>query len=101
MFAQLKTGYGTDQGPCWVSLVRFNRSWKTASWHGKTLPRWPRMFDANFYDIDTQDEYWLSRPHRDRGDTRDSSVIPTIDDDARDAYQSFLDGAPLPGRERG
>jgi len=36
-----------------------------------------------------------------RGDTRYSTIKPTIDDDARDAYQAFLERAPLPGRERG
>ena len=100
MFVQLKTGHGLDQGPCWISIVRFNKSWKTAYWHGKTLARGRAMFDANFYDVETQEEYWLSGPHRDRGDTRYSGVNPTIDDDARDAYKGFLAGDALPGRER-
>jgi hypothetical protein len=101
MFVQLKTGHNTDKGPCWISVVRFNRSWKTAYWHGKTLRRWPGMFDANFHDIDTKEEYWVSGPHRDRADTRYSSINPTVDDDAREAYQAFLSGAALPGREQG
>lgn len=101
MFVQLKTGHDIDRGPCWISVVRFNRSWQTAYWHGKTLRRIPSLFDANFCDIDTGDEYWLSGPHRDRRDTRYGNVVPVIDDDARQAYQAFLDGAPLPGRERG
>ena len=101
MFVQLKTGYDTDNGPAWVSWVRFNRTWKTAHWHGKTLRRWPGMFDANFYDVETHEAYWLSGPHRDRADTRYSNVRPQIDDDVREAYEAFLGGASLPGRERG
>ena len=101
MFVQLKTGRDVDQGACWISVVRFNRSWKTAYWHGKTLRRWPGLFDANFYDIDTHDEYWISGPHRDRGDARYSNVKPIVDEDAREAYEAFLAGAALPGRERG
>ncbi|HEX6056541.1 MAG TPA: hypothetical protein VFY98_12080 [Intrasporangium sp.] len=101
MFVQLKTGHNTDKGPAWISTVHFNRSWKTASWHGKTLRRWPGMFDANFYDVETNQEYWISGPHRDQRDTRYSSIRPTIDDDARDAYAAFLDGASLPGRKQG
>jgi hypothetical protein len=62
MFVQLKTGHNTDQGPCWISVVRFNRSWKTAYWHGKTLRRWPGMFDANFYGVETKERYWGLRP---------------------------------------
>ncbi len=100
MFVQLKTGHGTDKGPAWISAVRFNRSWKTAYWHDKTLRR-RQGFDTNFYDIETHEEYWLSGPHRDRADTRYSNIRPQIDEDARDAYEAFLRGAPLPGRDRG
>ena len=99
MFVQLKTGHDTDQGPAWISCVRFTRSWQTAHWHGKTLRRQTGMFDANFYDIDTHEEYWLSGPHRDQGDTRYSNVRPEIDADVGAIYEAFLAGAPLPGRE--
>jgi hypothetical protein len=51
------------------------------------------MFDANFYDVDTDEEYWLSGPHRDRRDTRYSSIRASIDDDARSACEAFLKGA--------
>lgn len=101
MFVQLKTGYGTDAGPAWISVVRFNRTWKSAYWKGKTLRRSKNLFDANFVDVETYDEYWLSGPHRDRQDSRYSSIAPTVDADARAAYEAFLRGAPLPGRERG
>jgi hypothetical protein len=101
MFVQLKTGHNTDQGPAWISRVRFNRSWKTAYWHGKTLRRWRGMSDANFYDVDSGAEYWLSGPHRDQADTRYSNIRPTIDDDVRCAYEAFLGDIPLPGREHG
>jgi hypothetical protein len=100
MFVQLKTGHGTDKGPAWISYVRFNKTWKTAYWHGKTLRRSPRLFDGNFCDIETREEYWLSRPHRDRADTRYSGITPVVDEDVQDIYQAFLRGRPLPGRER-
>ena len=101
MFVQLKTGYGTDMGPAWISWVGFNRTWKTAYWRGKTLRRSPGMFDANFHDVASREEYWLSGPHRDRADTRYSSIRPDVDDDVREVYEAFLRGAALPGRERG
>ena len=101
MFVQLKTGYDMDQGPAWISVVSFNRSWKTARWHGKTLRRWTGMPDANFFDVETDEKYWISGPRRDLRDTRYSSVMPTVEDEAREAYEAFLGGAPLPGRERG
>ena len=93
MFVQLKTGYDTDKGPSWISMVRFNRSWKTAYWHGKTLHRQPGLTDANFYDVSSYEEYWLSGPHRDRADARYSNVRPVVDDDIRKVYETFLCGA--------
>ena len=101
MFVQLKTGHNTDLGPCWISRVRFTTSWQTAHWHGRTLRRAGGMFDANFYDTETDEEFWLSGPHRDRRDTRYSNVTVQVDDDVREVYEAFLDGAALPGREKG
>ena len=99
MFVQLKTGHDTDKGPAWISTVQFNRSWQTAYWHGRTLRRRQGMFEANFYDAETHEEYWISGPHRDRKDTRYSNVTPTIDQDAAEEYEAFLAGGRLPGRE--
>jgi hypothetical protein len=45
----------------------------------KTLHRDLRLFDANFHDIETNEEYWLSGPHRDQRDTRYSSITPIVD----------------------
>jgi len=101
MYVQLKTGYDIDRGPTWISRVRFTKTWKTAYWHGKTLRRWPGMGDSNFYDVATNDEYWVSGPKRDRTDGRYSAIQPEVDEDATEAYEAFLAGTPLPGRERG
>ena len=100
MFIQLKTGFNTDKGPAWISSVRFNKTWKTAYWHGRTPHRWQGI-GANFYDVETREEFWVSGPHRDRQDVRYSGVQPTVDDDIREVYAAFLGGAPLPGREHG
>jgi hypothetical protein len=57
--------------------------------------------DANFYDVDTDEEYWISGPKRNRQDVRSRAIKPTIDEDARSAYEAFLDGEALPGRDVG
>jgi hypothetical protein len=101
MYVQLKTGYDTDRGPSWVGWVRFSKTWKTAYFHGRTLRRWPGMSDANFYDVETEEEFWVSGPKRDRTDGRYAPNLPDVDDDARRPYEQFLGGGPLPGRERG
>jgi len=100
MYVQIKTGYNTDKGPAWISKVRFSKTWQTAYWRGRTLAR-GRSFDSNFYDVDTQEEFWLSGPKRNETDGRYSNALPEVDADAREAYEAFLEGAPLPGKERG
>lgn len=100
MYVQLKTGHDTDAGPSWIGWVRFSKT-QTAYFRHRTLRRWPGMRDANFYDVDTDEQFWVSGPKRDRSDGRFGRAAPEIDDDARDAYEAFLGGAPLPGREKG
>ncbi|MFI0998677.1 hypothetical protein ACIP10_08265 [Streptomyces galbus] len=103
MFLQLKTGYDTDRGPSWIGWVTFSKTWKTAYFQGRTLRRATGLglFDANFYDVETDEEFWVSGPKRDRSDTRYGAGEPVVEDDAADAYRAFLRGASLPGREGG
>jgi hypothetical protein len=101
MYVQLKTGHDIDRGPSWIAWVRFSKTWQTAYFRGRTLRRRPGMPDANFYDVETEEEFWVSGPKRDRSDSRYGPDMPEIDDDAREAYEAFLNGASLPGREQG
>lgn len=101
MFVQLKTGFDMDRGPSWIGWVEFNRSWKTARYRGRALRHFGGGGDSNFYDVDTHEHFWLSGPKRDRTDTRYGPATTSIDEDARDAYEAFLAGGLLPGRERG
>jgi len=99
MYVQLKTGYDVDRGPKWIALLSFSKSWATAEYRGRTLRRFSRGWDANFYDVDNGDEYWISGPKRDRSDGRYSNEQPEVDEEVRAEYEAFLNGAPLPGRE--
>ena len=105
MYVQLKTGYNTDAGPSWIGWVRFTKTWRTAYFHSRTLRRVTGTayanFDANFYDTETYEEFWISGPKRDRTDGRYGRQQPIVEEDARAAYEAFLSGAPLPGRENG
>jgi hypothetical protein len=100
MYVQLKTGYGTDQGPAWIGWVRFSKTWQTAYFQDRTMRR-AQGADANFYDVDTNEELWVSGSKRDRTDARYGPGRPTIEEGARGPYEAFLAGAALPGRERG
>lgn len=101
MFVQLKSGYNTDLGPSWIGWVEFNKSWGTARYRGRKLRRAPGLVDANFYDVETWEDFWISGPKRDQTDTRYGPRTTLVDDDAREAYDSFLAGGRLPGRENG
>ncbi|WP_410622233.1 hypothetical protein [Amycolatopsis sp. cmx-8-4] len=101
MYLQLKTGYDTDRGPSWIAWVRFSKTWQTAYVHGRTLRRWWGLSSANFVDVDSGEEFWLSGPKRDRTDGRYGRGSPAVDADAAGPYEAFLGGVPLPGRERG
>lgn len=107
MFVQLKSGHDVDRGPSWIGWVRFSKTWRTAYFRGQTLRRVTGTaranvdHDANFYDEESGDLYWLSGPKRDRTDGRYSAQQPTVEPEAQGAYEAFLAGAPLPGRERG
>jgi hypothetical protein len=101
MYVQLKTGHNLDRGPAWIGRVRFSKTWNTAYFHGRTLRRGKGMWDANFFDVETQEEFWMSGPKRDQTDGRYSGVLPQIDEDARESYESFLAGAPSPREEQG
>lgn len=106
MYVQLKSGYDIDRGPAWISRVRFSKSWRTAYFHGLTLRRvtgtaYAHRDDGNFYDVDSGDAYWISGPKRDQTDGRYSNQQPSVEEDARADYESFLQGSPLPGRENG
>ena len=105
MYVQLKSGYNTDRGPAWITRVRFTRTWRTAYVHGRTLARVTGTYslepDANFYDVATDEGFWIPGPKRDRTDARHSARQPTIEADVQDEYDAFLAGAPLPGRASG
>ena len=100
MFVQLKSGSGTDLGPCWLARVHFSKTWRTARFHGLTLRR-RSGFESNFVDVVSGEQWWVSGPKRDRTDARYSAQQPSVDADVRAEYEAFLAGAPLPGREDG
>lgn len=105
MYVQLKSGYDTDLGPSWIGWVRFSKTWRSATFQGRTLRRVTGTayanFDANFYDVDSGEEFWVSGPKRDQTDGRYGHQQPVVAADAREQYESFLAGSALPGRERG
>jgi hypothetical protein len=101
MYVELKTGYDTDRGPAWISRVQFSKSGRTVYFHGRTLRHF-RSFDANHYDVETNENFWVSGPHRDGGDRRYSGLPVEVDADVAEVYARFCRGGSLdllPGDE--
>lgn len=60
MYIELKSGYA-DNGPAWIGRVKFSKSGSTVYFNGKALKRdGGRLIHGNHYDIETDDEYWVS-----------------------------------------
>ena len=65
MFIELKTHGGghDDNGPAWISRVRFSKTGKMVYWRDKKLQRRQRIC-GNHVDAETGDAYWISGPKR-------------------------------------
>ncbi|OIQ17662.1 MAG: hypothetical protein BM557_08205 [Flavobacterium sp. MedPE-SWcel] len=59
-YIELKTGF-SDNGPAWIGLITFSKSGKTIYFNGKAFQslNGNGVF-ANYFDIETGDEYWIS-----------------------------------------
>jgi hypothetical protein len=81
-------------GPARIGRVTFSRTGATLYYGGKSFRSLKgRGFKANYYDIDTGEEYWISGPRRDRCDALYAThVRPAIDADAREEYFQDLRG---------
>ena len=66
-YIELKTGYN-DNGPAWIGLVKMSRTGQTIYFNGKALKRGAQKYSANFWDLETGDEYWVSGVKKDGSD---------------------------------
>jgi hypothetical protein len=85
-------------GPAWIGRVQFNRTGKSLTYRGRTFQSLKgRGFKANYFDIETQEEFWISGPRKDGADRLYPSSTPvTIDDDVAGEYWRNIRGAPAP-----
>ena len=52
-------------------------------------------FKANYYEVETGDEYWISGPRRDGADALYATNVTTpIDDDVREEYWTAIRRKP-------
>jgi hypothetical protein len=59
IYVELKTGY-SDNGTAWIGNGFFNRTRKTIYFNGQVFCR-SQGISSNHIDLETRDEYWISR----------------------------------------
>lgn len=73
-------------GPARIGRVQFSKSGKTVYYQGRKLQTLSGSgYKANYFDVETNEEYWISGCKQKGDDTLYPGVID-IDEDAREEY---------------
>ena len=70
-YIELKTGYN-DNGPAWIGKVELSKTGKTIYFNDKAFRKYVGVGNVggagNYYDVETQEEYWISCVKKDGSD---------------------------------
>jgi len=94
MYIERKAGNLT--GPARIGRVTYSKSGATIYYRGKAFRSLKgRGFKANYYEVETGEEYWISGPRKDGCDALYQTNIPTeIDGDVRAEYWTRVRNRP-------
>lgn len=103
MYIELKT-HDADgwRGPARIGRVTFNRTGKTLQYRGKRFQKGSTASGANYHDVDTREDYWISGPKsngQDRHHRRGSGPVE-IDEDVREEYWTEIKKQPERASEK-
>jgi hypothetical protein len=81
-------------GPARIGRVTFSRSGRTLHYRGQAFQSLKGSgFNANYFDLETGEHYWISGPRRDGADRLYGERMPVeIDDDVREEYWREIRG---------
>jgi hypothetical protein len=81
-------------GPARIGRVRYSKTGRTLYYREQTFRRLKGSgFKANYVDVDTGEQYWISGPRHDGADRLYGERLPIlIDDDVADEYWSRIRG---------
>jgi len=84
---------GGLNGPARIGRVTFSKSGRSVHYGGRTFQKM-KGYKANYFDVDTGDEFWISGPRKDGQDRLyDASTKPVeIDDDVSIEYWRDIRG---------
>lgn len=92
MFIENKTTGDGLTGPARIGRVKLSKTGKTIYYKGAELQSMGGFgFKANYSDINTGDEYWVSGPKKNGQDTLYPDNVE-IDDDVREEYWRDIRG---------
>ena len=92
MYIEYKGGGLT--GPGRIGRVTFSKTGKTIYYREKQFHSLKGMgFKANFFDVDTGEEYWISGCRKDGNDVLYPRVVE-IDADVQEEYWTEIRGSP-------
>jgi len=82
--------------PARIGRVRFSRTGKMLYYRNQRFQSLKGMgFKANYFDVDTGDEYWISGCRKDGCDRLYGERLPIeIDEDVREEYWTQIRGIP-------
>ena len=83
-------------GPARIGRVSFSKTGKTLYYRGKKLQSLNGAgFKSNYYDLESDDEYWVSGPKKNGEDRLYNERVPVkIDDDVREEYWTEIRNLP-------
>ncbi len=81
-------------GPARIGRVRFSKTGKTIYYGGRTFQSLDgRGFKANYFDVATGEEFWISGCKKKGGDSLYGGLVQ-IDEDVREEYWTEIRGMP-------
>ena len=90
-YIELKSGH-SDNGPAWIGIVEFSKTGQTVYFDNKALKRLKIPgSNANHYNIETGDEYWVSGVKKNGSDRHwagHGKIM--IDKNAIDKYLDYI-----------
>ena len=73
-----------------IGRISYSKTGKTLSYGGKQFRSLKGGYKANYFDVDTGDEYWISGPKKYGGDRLYGGNDVEIDEDVRDEYWTAI-----------
>jgi len=81
-------------GPARIGRVTFTKTGKSVDYKGRRFTTLTgRGFKANYYDVETREQYWISGCKKDGTDGLYSTIVE-VDEDVREEYWTQIRNKP-------